>query len=141
MERGCKKVVTGGGARLPVSQCQHVAKPALLFLLLLSLALLLWLALCLCLSFLSSLGLSHSHHSLTLLPPKPTPRLQFANWLTCFWQSDSVVDGKAAHAAKADPFEIRFEDVQELKWLGAGAHGCVFLGTYNHEEVAVKKLR
>lgn len=41
----------------------------------------------------------------------------------------------------ADPFNIRFEDVKELKWLGAGAHGCVFLGTYNYESVAIKKLR
>jgi hypothetical protein len=74
------------------------------------------------------------------IPPLLLYPAQFASWLTCFWQgSDSPpVEGPAA---RPNTFEIRFEDVQELKWIGAGAHGCVFLGTYNHEEVAVKKLR
>ena len=38
-------------------------------------------------------------------------------------------------------FEINFEDIRQLKWIGSGAHGCVFLGQYRHEEVAVKKFR
>ncbi|EDQ89903.1 uncharacterized protein MONBRDRAFT_24816 [Monosiga brevicollis MX1] len=47
----------------------------------------------------------------------------------------------AKKQAPRDPFLINFEDIQQLKWIGAGAHGCVFLGHYNQEEVAVKKFR
>lgn len=48
-----------------------------------------------------------------------------------------------APAAKNEPrdWEVKFEDIEELKWLGSGAHGCVFMGNHNGETVAVKKLK
>eukprot|EP00038_Savillea_parva_P005806 m.160089 g.160089 ORF g.160089 m.160089 type:complete len:815 (+) comp11898_c0_seq1:573-3017(+) len=48
----------------------------------------------------------------------------------------------ALSAATAGPnIDIAFEEIQEIKFLGSGASGCVFLGMYNNEKVAVKKFR
>ncbi|XP_048776064.1 mitogen-activated protein kinase kinase kinase 13-A-like isoform X2 [Ostrea edulis] len=41
----------------------------------------------------------------------------------------------------ADDWEIPFENITDLQWLGSGAQGAVFLGKLNGEEVAVKKVR
>lgn len=38
-------------------------------------------------------------------------------------------------------FEIPFENVTNLEFLGSGAQGCVFKGLLNNEEVAVKKVK
>lgn len=38
-------------------------------------------------------------------------------------------------------FDISFEEIEEIKFLGSGASGCVFLGLYKGEKVAVKKFR
>eukprot|EP00041_Stephanoeca_diplocostata_P020860 m.474855 g.474855 ORF g.474855 m.474855 type:complete len:611 (-) comp21683_c0_seq1:201-2033(-) len=43
--------------------------------------------------------------------------------------------------AKLKNCEVSFEDIEELHFLGSGATGCVFLGRYNDEEVAVKKFK
>lgn len=40
-----------------------------------------------------------------------------------------------------DDWEIPFENITDLQWLGSGAQGAVFLGRLNGEEVAVKKVR
>ena len=40
-----------------------------------------------------------------------------------------------------DDWEIPFENITDLQWLGSGAQGAVFLGKLNGEEVAVKKVR
>ena len=40
-----------------------------------------------------------------------------------------------------DDWEIPFENISDLQWLGSGAQGAVFLGKLNGEEVAVKKVR
>eukprot|EP00055_Hartaetosiga_balthica_P016127 m.100249 g.100249 ORF g.100249 m.100249 type:complete len:678 (+) comp9042_c1_seq1:209-2242(+) len=58
---------------------------------------------------------------------------QVGSWLSC------IFNAKTEQAT--DEFEIKFDEIKELKFLGSGAQGCVFLGTYKHEEVAVKKLR
>ncbi|XP_014612785.1 PREDICTED: serine/threonine-protein kinase 3 isoform X4 [Polistes canadensis] len=42
---------------------------------------------------------------------------------------------------QTDDWEIPFESISELKWLGSGAQGAVFSGKLNKEVVAVKKVR
>ncbi|XP_034946689.1 mitogen-activated protein kinase kinase kinase 13 [Chelonus insularis] len=41
----------------------------------------------------------------------------------------------------SDDWEIAFESIKELQWLGSGAQGAVFSGMLNNEIVAVKKVR
>lgn len=41
----------------------------------------------------------------------------------------------------ADPWEVPFEEILDLQWVGSGAQGAVFLGRFHGEEVAVKKVR
>ncbi|KAH0947764.1 hypothetical protein HN011_002296 [Eciton burchellii] len=46
------------------------------------------------------------------------------------------------HSSKSlDDWEIPFEAISELQWLGAGAQGAVFSGKLNKEIVAVKKVK
>jgi mitogen-activated protein kinase kinase kinase 13 len=53
-----------------------------------------------------------------------------------------TIIGKAAVAEKQqDEWEIPFENISDLQWLGSGAQGAVFLGALNTEQVAVKKVR
>ncbi|KAG7464156.1 hypothetical protein MATL_G00184330 [Megalops atlanticus] len=40
-----------------------------------------------------------------------------------------------------DQWEVPFEEISELQWLGSGAQGAVFLGKFRSEEVAIKKVR
>uniref|UniRef100_A0A8C2T824 mitogen-activated protein kinase kinase kinase n=1 Tax=Coturnix japonica TaxID=93934 RepID=A0A8C2T824_COTJA len=48
----------------------------------------------------------------------------------------------AEHKHQAeDPWEVPFEEILELQWLGSGAQGAVFLGKFRAEEVAIKKVR
>lgn len=41
----------------------------------------------------------------------------------------------------SDMWEVPFEEISELQWLGSGAQGAVFLGKFRSEEVAIKKVR
>ncbi|XP_065211127.1 mitogen-activated protein kinase kinase kinase 12 isoform X2 [Planococcus citri] len=40
-----------------------------------------------------------------------------------------------------DEWEIAFESISDLQWLGSGAQGAVFSGKYKNTTVAVKKVR
>lgn len=40
-----------------------------------------------------------------------------------------------------DDWEIPFESISDLQWLGSGAQGAVFRGQLRGELVAVKKVR
>uniref|UniRef100_A0A8C7KT94 mitogen-activated protein kinase kinase kinase n=1 Tax=Oncorhynchus kisutch TaxID=8019 RepID=A0A8C7KT94_ONCKI len=40
-----------------------------------------------------------------------------------------------------DMWEVPFEEISELQWLGSGAQGAVFLGKLHGNEVAIKKVR
>uniref|UniRef100_A0A0A9XW76 Mitogen-activated protein kinase kinase kinase dlk-1 n=1 Tax=Lygus hesperus TaxID=30085 RepID=A0A0A9XW76_LYGHE len=42
---------------------------------------------------------------------------------------------------KQDDWEIPFESISDLEWLGSGAQGAVFSGRLKNEIVAVKKVR
>merc|ERR1719412_2076593 len=48
---------------------------------------------------------------------------------------------KPTDAERADDWEIAFEEIQDLRWLGSGAQGAVFAGTLGSEQVAVKKVK
>ena len=41
----------------------------------------------------------------------------------------------------AEDWEIPFEHISELQWLGSGAQGAVFSGKWKKEIIAVKKVR
>jgi hypothetical protein len=41
----------------------------------------------------------------------------------------------------SDDWEIPFENISDLQWLGSGAQGAVFLGKLSQDQVAVKKVR
>lgn len=40
-----------------------------------------------------------------------------------------------------DEWEVPFDSIRDLQWLGSGAQGAVFLGKLNGELVAVKKVK
>uniref|UniRef100_UPI00358F959C mitogen-activated protein kinase kinase kinase 13-like isoform X1 n=1 Tax=Myxine glutinosa TaxID=7769 RepID=UPI00358F959C len=40
-----------------------------------------------------------------------------------------------------DKWDVPFEEISELQWLGSGAQGAVFLGKFRSENVAIKKVR
>ena len=40
-----------------------------------------------------------------------------------------------------DEWEVPFENISDLTWLGSGSQGAVFLGRLGHDQVAVKKVR
>ena len=40
-----------------------------------------------------------------------------------------------------DDWEIPFESISDLEWLGSGAQGAVFVGRWRNEQVAVKKVK
>uniref|UniRef100_A0A8C9ZPT5 mitogen-activated protein kinase kinase kinase n=1 Tax=Sander lucioperca TaxID=283035 RepID=A0A8C9ZPT5_SANLU len=42
---------------------------------------------------------------------------------------------------KHEAWEIPFEEISDLQWVGSGAQGAVFLGKLYGQEVAVKKVR
>ncbi|ELW46909.1 Mitogen-activated protein kinase kinase kinase 13 [Tupaia chinensis] len=47
----------------------------------------------------------------------------------------------AVSQGNSDTWEVPFEEISELQWLGSGAQGAVFLGKFRAEEVAIKKVR
>lgn len=42
---------------------------------------------------------------------------------------------------KSENWEISFDLISDLEWLGSGAQGAVFSGKFNNEVVAIKKVR
>ena len=84
----------------------------------------------------------------------------FAGFMGCFkpmWmmmgkqgKQKEIEKGKTWHRRQrflsfinlsSDDWEIPFEAIQDLQWLGSGAQGAVFMGKYNAEQVAVKKVK
>ncbi|KAJ8020060.1 Mitogen-activated protein kinase kinase kinase 13-B [Holothuria leucospilota] len=52
-----------------------------------------------------------------------------------------MINISAVAEKPADDWEVPFEAIRNLQWLGSGAQGAVFLGQYKGEPLAVKKLR
>ena len=42
---------------------------------------------------------------------------------------------------REDVWEIRFDEITEMQWIGSGAQGAVFLGKWRNRDVAIKKVR
>uniref|UniRef100_A0A5S6QC27 Mitogen-activated protein kinase kinase kinase n=1 Tax=Trichuris muris TaxID=70415 RepID=A0A5S6QC27_TRIMR len=49
-------------------------------------------------------------------------------------------DASTKGTSTVDSWEVPFESITDLQWLGAGSQGAVFLGRFNGEQVAVKKV-
>lgn len=67
----------------------------------------------------------------------------FDGLLGCLRPVWTIIGKAAANEIKmqADDWEIAFESISDLQWLGSGAQGAVFLGKLNGEHVAMKKVR
>lgn len=51
------------------------------------------------------------------------------------------MDGIMNNINSGDDWEIAFEDIGDLRWLGSGAQGAVFAGILGQEQIAVKKVK
>ena len=38
-------------------------------------------------------------------------------------------------------WDVPFEEITELQWIGSGAQGAVFLGRWKNEDIAIKRVR
>ncbi|XP_001944586.2 mitogen-activated protein kinase kinase kinase 13 isoform X5 [Acyrthosiphon pisum] len=68
----------------------------------------------------------------------------FDGWLGCLKPMLGGIMGKGnSHDLKSyqDNWDIPFESISDLQWLGSGAQGAVFSGKLKNEIVAVKKVR
>ncbi|GIX68376.1 mitogen-activated protein kinase kinase kinase 13 [Caerostris extrusa] len=63
----------------------------------------------------------------------------FDGLLRCLKPVWTVLGKSATHELKEDNWEILFDDIKDLQFLGSGAQGAVFCGHLNGELVAVKK--
>ena len=57
------------------------------------------------------------------------------------FMSKSGKPGSSSDSEAADDWEIPFEGISDLQWLGSGAQGAVFVGKFNNELLAVKKVK
>ncbi|GFY03857.1 mitogen-activated protein kinase kinase kinase 13-B [Trichonephila clavipes] len=65
----------------------------------------------------------------------------FDGLLRCLKPVWTVLGKTSTHELKEDNWEILFDDIKDLQFLGSGAQGAVFCGHLNGELVAVKKVR
>lgn len=65
----------------------------------------------------------------------------FNGILGCLKPVWSIIGKNATNESKSDEWEILFENIRDLEWLGSGAQGAVFMGKLNNELVAVKKVK
>ncbi|XP_014244385.1 mitogen-activated protein kinase kinase kinase 13-B isoform X2 [Cimex lectularius] len=64
--------------------------------------------------------------------------------LGCLRPVFTIINKATSNEIKAshhDDWEIPFESISDLEWLGSGAQGAVFSGKLKNETVAVKKVR
>lgn len=68
----------------------------------------------------------------------------FDNFMGCMRPIFSILIEKSSvneMTNKMEQWEIPFESITDLEWLGSGAQGTVFSGKLKNEIVAVKKVR
>lgn len=66
----------------------------------------------------------------------------FNGFLGCLKPIWNIIGkGAASDLKHVDEWEIPFENIRDLEWLGSGAQGAVFRGKLNNELVAVKKVK
>lgn len=65
----------------------------------------------------------------------------FNGILGCLKPVWSIIGKNATNENRSDDWEIPFENIRDLEWLGSGAQGAVFMGRINNERVAVKKVK
>ena len=65
----------------------------------------------------------------------------FAGFIGCFKPMWMMIGKGKTPEMEKDDWEIPFEAIQDLQWLGSGAQGAVFMGKYKGEQVAVKKVK
>lgn len=58
-----------------------------------------------------------------------------------FWSTTKSNINQNLKDNDSEDFEVPFESLTNLQWLGSGAQGCVFKGLLNNEEVAIKKVK
>ncbi|RWS31667.1 mitogen-activated protein kinase kinase kinase 13-B-like protein [Leptotrombidium deliense] len=67
------------------------------------------------------------------------------NWFSgvfgCLRPFFNIIGKGKESESKQDDWDIHFDSIRDLQWLGSGAQGAVFLGRLNNELVAVKKVK
>lgn len=54
---------------------------------------------------------------------------------------ESLNQNALSFSPTSEAWEVPFEEISDLQWVGSGAQGAVFLGKLHGQEVAVKKVR
>jgi len=65
----------------------------------------------------------------------------FDGLMGCFRPMWTIMGKTKPTEIESDDWEIPFENISDLQWLGSGAQGAVFSGKYKGELVAVKKVK
>jgi len=92
-------------------------------------------------------GLKLAYRDAKSVPVGGMPRSSswYDGFLHCLKPVMSSFMGKgkpsSSQSDAADDWEIPFEGISDLQWLGSGAQGAVFVGRFNTELVAVKKVK
>ncbi|KAK0177597.1 hypothetical protein PV328_001634 [Microctonus aethiopoides] len=84
---------------------------------------------------------SSKHNLGTMDNQKPTWMEGIFGCMKPFWTMLAKATVNEKIKGSTDDWEIAFESISELQWLGSGAQGAVFSGILNKEIVAVKKVR
>merc|ERR1719477_371351 len=79
------------------------------------------------------------------VPLNPAGLVSNVGWLDglmgCFKPMWMIIGKTKPPELEKDDWEIPFENINDLQWLGSGAQGAVFMGKYMGEQVAVKKVK
>lgn len=85
-------------------------------------------------------GVSGLHFSGSF-PEKQFSWVHLLNCIKPVFSFINNVNGTEHKSTKNEDWEIPFEAIKDLEWIGSGAQGAVFSGKLLSEMVAVKKVR